>query len=77
MTEFKTAYSSWCTVWQDECTGNSAKILEYIKRNDDPQDFMCGEVGTYSDDTQIQLEVPARQIWDEYKWILWVTLQQN
>lgn len=53
------------------------KILEYIVRTGDVNDFMCWDVWTYSDNTQIELTVPAWQIQDTYTWTLWVTLQQN
>lgn len=52
-------------------------ILEYIVRTEDTDDFMCWDVWTYSDNTQIQLDVPAWQVEDTYKWILWITLQEE
>ena len=52
-------------------------ILEYIVRTGDVNDFMCGDVWTYSDNTQIELTVPAWQIQDTYTWTLWVTRQQD
>ena len=52
-------------------------ILEYIVRTGDVDDFMCWDVWIYSDNTQIELTVPAWQIQDTYTWTLWVTLQQN
>ena len=52
-------------------------ILEYIVRTEDTDDFMCWDVWTYSDNTQIQLNVPAWQVEDTYKWILWITLQDD
>ena len=73
--EYNTAYSSECT--NINCSGDQAKILEYITRKADPEDFMCWEVWTYSDSTQIMLEVPARQVEDEYNWTLWITLQED
>jgi hypothetical protein len=75
-TQYKTAKSS-CAAWADHCASSSAKILEYMRRITDTNDFMCGDVWTYSDNTQIQLEIPAWQIQDTYEWTLRVTLQDN
>ena len=66
-TQFKTAH------WSAE----TDKILEYIVRTGDVNDFMCWDVWTFSDNTKIELTVPAWQIQDTYTWTLWVTLQQN
>ena len=74
-TWFNSAYSSWCT--KDYCEGGSAHILEYMRRSADTDDFMCWDVWTYSDIMEIELEVPAYQISDTYKWTLWITLQQD
>ena len=73
-TEYKVAKSS-CT-WLQHCLTNYA-ILEYMKRTVDTGDFMCWDVGTYSDNTSIKLEVPAWQVEDTYEWILWITLQDS
>jgi hypothetical protein len=51
--------------------------LEYMRRTADPNDFMCGDVWTYSDNANILLEVPAWQVEDEYEWTLWITLQDD
>ena len=59
--------------WSDA----SSNILEYVVRTADTNDFMCSEVWTYSDNTSIQLEVPAWQAQDTYQWTLWITLQQS
>ena len=75
-TQYKTAKSS-CAAWADHCASSSAKILEYMRRTTDTNDFMCWDVWTYSDNTQIQLEIPAWQIQDTYEWTLRVTLQDN
>ena len=75
-TQYKTAKSS-CAAWADHCASSSAKILEYMRRTTDTNDFICGDVWTYSDNTQIQLEIPAWQIQDTYEWTLRVTLQDE
>ena len=74
-TAFNSAYSSWCT--NDHCASSSAKILEYMRRTADPNDFMCWDVWSYSDNMEIELEVPAWQIEDTYEWVLWITLQDE
>ena len=74
--QYKTAHSN-CAAWAEHCASSSARILEYMRRSAEPYDFMCGDVWTYSDDTKIQLEVPAWQIQDTYEWTLWITLQDD
>lgn len=65
--EYNTAY--WAT-W-------ASNILEYIVRTWDETDFMCWDVWMYSDETEIELDIPAWQISDTYTWTLWITRQQN
>ena len=66
-TQYNTAH------WNEE----NDNILEYIVRETDENDFMCSEVWVYSDNTEIELEVPAWQVEDNYNWTLWITLQQE
>jgi len=75
--EYRTAHTSACPATNQHCAANNAKILEYMRRTVDPNDFMCWDVWTYSDNTSIQLEVPAWQVEDEYEWVLWITLQDE
>ena len=75
-TEYRTAQSQHCAAWEDQhCSGTDATILQYMKRTKDTDDFMCWDVWTYSDNTSIELEVPAWQVEDTYEWTLWITLQ--
>ena len=66
-TQYNTAH------WSTE----NDNILEYIVRETDENDFMCSQVWVYSDNTEIELEVPAWQVEDNYNWTLWITLQQE
>ena len=67
-----TSAASWTSVQDAE----NSPILEYFVRHvDNWNDWLCEDVWTYSDDTQIMLEVPAWQVEDVYTWTLWITLQ--
>ncbi len=74
-TVFNSAHST-CAASDQHCSSDYA-IMEYMRRSTEPYDFMCGDVWAYSDNTEIQLEVPAWQIQDTYEWTLWITLQDD
>jgi hypothetical protein len=42
--EYRTAHTSSCSAQDQYCAANNARILEYMRRTADPNDFMCGDV---------------------------------